>query len=763
MTAADQSDLTTSIHYLVSALYRRGRLNSRRVHYLEPLKYHWADSRNRLRNSDGAEESYIWGTDFAELELIFQISIGGTIAIIMPPYHYGVSQPVGWNHSREQAQESLRAIAQLVQRYRNQVQIVVCFGAEIETENVEAALERFFPTTPFVHLAASEADADYIESLAAEYLNANQFANSQSVLDEIQQHPSAPRSEIISMLDQHIANHHLETYWPEYVGIATFARINEQSQHEAEQRIVSLVGLEQTKNQYQLLLNHFRVQKHRLEREITSERPTLNMIFAGNPGTGKTTFARLMGEVFAREGILSKGKLYEFTGNQFVNVIQTFERTRGSIIFIDEAYDLSPSVISDLVAAMENYRHQTAVVLAGYGEEMDLFLQRNPGLASRIPHRIEFQDYNCSELMQIAERVAGTSHFTLAPEAHCYLSDYLTLRRYLPGNGRDVRTIIESAIVRASARFAQLGIEQVSDDDLRTLQPSDFELFPDECEPTSAEEFAGLIGMVEAKATITCIIAHLALQRTRIADGLPAISTSMHMLFTGNPGTGKTTFARIVGKMMRERGVLPIGKFYEVGRSDLVGRYAGHTAPLVRKAFKRAKGSILFIDEAYSLANGDQFGQEAIATIVQEMENNREDTLVIFAGYADAMKDFVNSNDGLKSRIAHTIHFADYTGSELYEIALGRLKEWQMHLASDADQELMTILERFAVRKNTGNGRLVRNLLEQATLHQATRLTQQNLDTLTHSQKQTLTHEDITHAEKRVTSERTKYLIGFAA
>ena len=200
------------------------------------------------------------------------------------------------------------------------------------------------------------------------------------------------------------------------------------------------------------------------------------------------------------------------------------------------------------------------------------------------------------------------------------------------------------------------------------------------------------------------------------------------MSFTGTPGTAKTTVARLISQILARDGVLKTGRFVECGRADLVAKYVGWTAKAVRDKFREARGGILFIDEAYSLSDGEHatFGDEAINTIVQEMENNRDTVIVIFAGYPDKMKDFLDRNEGLRSRIAFHINFPDYTPDELTEIFKLMAKKRGFKVSDDVAEHCKKIFKRVAKKKNFGNGRFVRTLLEQAWLRQAQRIINEN-------------------------------------
>jgi AAA+ superfamily predicted ATPase len=218
----------------------------------------------------------------------------------------------------------------------------------------------------------------------------------------------------------------------------------------------------------------------------------------------------------------------------------------------------------------------------------------------------------------------------------------------------------------------------------------------------------------------------------------------MHMVFTGSPGTAKTSTARLFAQIMKDNGLLSVGSLVEVGRGDLVGKYVGWTAQIVKSKFHEAKGSVLFNDEAYALVDDrcGMFGDEAINTIVQEMENMREDIVVIFAGYTDKMEEFLQRNPGLRSRIAFHVPFADYSSEELTQILALMAKKEAITLDAGVNAKVLPILEVARREQDFGNGRFVRNLFEQARMRQATRLLAMDADKLTKAELQSLIADD---------------------
>ena len=233
-----------------------------------------------------------------------------------------------------------------------------------------------------------------------------------------------------------------------------------------------------------------------------------------------------------------------------------------------------------------------------------------------------------------------------------------------------------------------------------------------------------MIGLVEQKETLEKITASFKVQKMRSEAGLTRCKPSRHMCFTGNPGSAKTTVARLFADILSKEGILETGRFIECGRGDLVGKYVGWTANIVQKKFRQAKGGVLFIDEAYALVEhlSGSYGDEAISTIVQEMENHRDDVIVIFAGYTDKMKSFLDRNEGLLSRIAFHLNFPDYNSKELVDILKLMADDKGYKLTDDVLDECRKIFDKAVKKENFGNGRFVRNLLEQAEMKQAQRL-----------------------------------------
>ena len=331
------------------------------------------------------------------------------------------------------------------------------------------------------------------------------------------------------------------------------------------------------------------------------------------------------------------------------------------------------------------------------------------------------------------------------------------------GNGRYVRNLIERAVQNQSIRLltARETAENIGKKEIFLLTGPDItgleEGLPEEREAGSAQrELDEMVGLASVKEVIHKAVTGFKLKKLCMNRGIRKENPSLHMVFTGNPGTAKTTVARLFAEIMKDEKILPSGRFVEVGRADLVGDHVGATAPLVRKRFKEAQGGVLFIDEAYSLCDGyeNSFGDEAINTIVQEMENHRDNVAVIFAGYSEQMRHFLDRNPGMSSRIAFHVEFEDYSVSELCDITGLMFAEKQMKVTDTAMEKLQHIYETARKNSDFGNGRFVRKMLEEAEMNLAVRIQKTDESQLTEELLTTIEVSDIPEPEIGRTRER---------
>ncbi len=530
---------------------------------------------------------------------------------------------------------------------------------------------------------------------------------------------------------------------------------NSESLEEALSKLDSLIGLDNVKTEIKRIVQLIKYKNNRANALgiKKNSNQSYHFAFLGNPGTGKTTVARLIGDIFYYLGILEKGQLVEvdrstivgrFIGETAKLTKKAIDSSMGGILFIDEAYSLAKGgegsndygaeAIETLIKAMEDNRDKFTVIFAGYTKEMRNLIKLNPGLKSRINLDIEFEDYKDYELVEIAKSMANEDYYKFNEDGEKAFLEKMKIEKVDENfaNARVARNILEAAIREKAFR---IGDSEVSKEELVTLTSEDFgidlEFNARDKMKKLQDELDSLVGLADVKNIIKGLINILELQHRKKEMGIESEDISLNMIFSGNPGTGKTTVARIISKILKAIGVLKKGHMIEVTRSDLVGEYVGQTAPKTLSKIKEAYGGVLFIDEAYSLngSGGNDFGKEAIATLIKEMEDSRDKLVVIMAGYTKEMKELLNLNPGMESRVRFTVDFSDYNPDELIEIFNGLCKKESYVISEEAKEELRHILKiQYENKdKNFGNGRLVRKYFENIKMKQADRVIKEDI------------------------------------
>lgn len=549
----------------------------------------------------------------------------------------------------------------------------------------------------------------------------------------------------------------------------------------AFQEMNDLVGMSHIKTELkQLLLQKEAKEYMRKHTNLNIEQPLMHTIIQGSSGTGKTELAKKLVSIFYQAGIIEEEKILfvkpeeivgKYVGHTAPQTRSKIDAAQGGIFFLDEAYRLSEGsskgegadygaeAIETIMSEMENGSN-VVFVFAGYADKMQRFLEKNEGLSSRIPNRLTLHDYTQDELLTMAlTRLKQRGYKTEKMEetlAH-HIGENMT-HGMLKGNGRTVGTYVDNIIGKHLERIIATPNKAVLD--LEVILPEDvqasFEKTPTDKERLKAsyhlakEKINTMIGLSTVKAQLQEIGDYQYIQEKRKNVGLPTQKKSHHMFFLGEPGTGKTTMARLVGEMFRGSGVLSNGHFIEATKEKLT---KGESIPsTVQRLITQAKGGVLFIDEAYALAN-DGKGKEALDSLIAHIENERDDLVVIMAGYKEDMQRLLALNEGLASRIPYHLEFAAYDAAELMEIAFDLFAHHQFHLTQEASDRLMTLVQEAKESDSVnGNARWVRNLFEQIQLIQSNRLVQKELagESNTKEDYQTILEQDIAGAQEKI-------------
>jgi Holliday junction resolvasome RuvABC ATP-dependent DNA helicase subunit len=535
--------------------------------------------------------------------------------------------------------------------------------------------------------------------------------------------------------------------------------------------LAALPGLATVKADIAGLIATVRAEQARQAAGMSVRPAWKNLVLAGGPGTGKSRVAAIIGRLCRDLGVLTSGHLAEVTRADLISeyaqgsselVRAAVHRALGGVLLISDADDPGDAPAARDRAATRTLQELIAghrggnlvVILAGPAAGIRQYLAGHPALAAQFPVTIEFPAYTSEELAAIFAVRAGQAGFTLTTNAAGKARAVLEKTSGHPeaGSARLVISLLERTSARQARRLmtgpAPVTSAEASSAErnpaavpvpaaaLRELRAEDIPagLTPGSTRQVSGDPFAELAqmtGLESVKHQVRLLAAEARAEQLRRDAGLPATTPSRHMIFTGPPGTAKTTVARLISAIYHQLGLLSNGHLIEVTRADLIGQYIGETAPLVTRAVAAALGGVLFIDEAYTLALSDSpkdFGAEAIAALLKLMEDHRGDLIVIAAGYETEMRALLHANPGLASRFPKTVHFPGYTDDQLADIFATMAASGGLTLADGTTARLRAILAATPRDRNFGNARHIRNLLEQAISAQALRITTPGTD-----------------------------------
>ncbi len=511
-----------------------------------------------------------------------------------------------------------------------------------------------------------------------------------------------------------------------------------QDKEEALSRLYQLVGLRKVKEEITRVYELAEFVKMRQENGFSDKLPLMNMIFMGNPGTGKHTVAGIVGEILYHSGVLANGKIHQYKREDFSRpgmaveeqlIREAIAKSTGGILYIEDADELYPTndpndpamrIFTVLLGILEQEQPPLVVVMAGDGMPLQAISDGIPGMKKCFPYQFIFDDYSAEELMEITRQMLEKRQFKFTPEAENkflnMLKDCFAVKDSGFDNGRFIEERLNDAANRMAKRLMSNHKGTRSKEDMMLLKVEDIETLEQPDPNKSVDAFNEMIGSKELKNSLISYINYIYFIRERQKHGYADVIPPLHMLFTGNRGTGKTTVARMLGEIFESAGILQTSMVTVRSRGELIGDGSIPPQQIAMYVFEQARGGILFLEDAHTLFQ-DSAGASALSVIFGQLSPaDNGDTIVILSGDPDEMDKALTGNPRVKTLFPYHFHFADYTPEELLEIAVQKITEKNYTLHPKAKEAFHALVTQVCKEhdKYFGNALFVDKMVDKA-------------------------------------------------